>query len=421
MLLASRLNLTKVGKNGLILESTGSCGTKLRMSGAGHCNFTHTGTMQEMVSCYGDHGKSIRKVLYRYSNQDFIQYLADNGIPSISQEDGRVFPESRRSQDICHLLTERTKANGFQILLRSPVTKIQRVEERWQVFLENDNSNDKVTDGTLATSAGEFFYEADHLIIATGGKSYPGTGSNGRMWKTLAQNPGILISETRPSLAPITVTDYPFESLSGLSFPEVELSITAPGRKKHVSRGGLLLTHRNFSGPAALNLCGDAYPGDMLHVNYIPEYSSEQVKNILTECFASHRSTPARVLSEAFGLPKRFCEELLHLYFSGGDERNEKDPFQGISPKKLATLLTDSTYTVEVLPDWNTAMATRGGIALSQIDLSTMEFKDHPNLYAIGETLDVDGLTGGYNLQFAFSSASVCGEELEYRLTSASC
>lgn len=420
LLLASRLNLTKIEKNGLILESTGSCGTKLRMSGAGHCNFTHTGSVKDMVSCYGDHGKSIRKALYRYSNQDFIQYLTEGGIPSLAQEDGRVFPESRRSQDICHLLTEGATANGWQTLLRTPVTRIQRKDGIWQVFSENADSNGKIPNESLIASEREFFYEANHLIIATGGKSYPGTGSNGRMWKMLAQNMDITISEPRPSLAPITVTDYPFESLSGLSFPDAELSITAPGRKKTAIRGSLLLTHRNFSGPAALNLCADAYPGDTLHVSYLPDYSPEQVKDILTKRFASPRSTPARVLSETFGLPKRFCEELLRLHFSGGDGGKGKDPFQGISTKKLAALLTDDTYIVEELPDWNTAMATRGGIALSQINLPTMEFKEHPNLYAIGEVLDVDGRTGGYNLQFAFSSASVCMEELERRLTSAS-
>lgn len=421
LLLASRLNLRKSGKAGLILESTGSCGTKLRMSGAGHCNFTHTGSVKDMVSCYGGQGKSIRKVLYRYSNRDFIQYLADNGIPSVSQDDGRVFPESRRSQDICDLLTQRSEDNGFQICRHSPVTGMDRTNERWQVRLENAKPTGSASDGDFSASEGEFFYEADHLIIATGGKSYPGTGSNGRMWKTLTQDLGIAISEPRPALAPIAVIDYPFESLSGLSFSDAELSITATGRKKAAIRGNLLLTHRNFSGSAALNLCGDAYPGDTLHVNYLPGYSPEQVKDILTERFASPGSTPARILSEAFGLPKRFCEEMLRLHFSSRDGEIAKDPFQGISPKKLAAWLTDDTYTVDRLPDWNTAMATKGGIALSQIHLSTMEFKEHPNLYAIGETLDVDGRTGGYNLQFAFSSASVCGEELERRLTSASC
>ncbi len=417
LILASRLNLRSAGKSGLILEATGSFGTKLRMSGAGHCNFTHVGSIKEMVPCYGANGKSVRKVLYRYNNEAFRDYLAENGIPSFAREDGRVFPQSEQSEDVRHMLMDRAKDNGFRLVSNSPVTKIFREDDVWKIQCRKDNIS---ADNHSVTAS--YDYSTDHLVIATGGKSYPSTGSNGRMWKMLSEELSITIESPRPALAPISVTDYPFAMLSGLSFSDTELSITSIGRKKVSRRGALLLTHRNFSGPAALNLCSEAYPGDTLHINYVPDYSTAQVQKILTKEFNRAKGTPAKIMAECFALPKRFCEEILRQRFGVAPSGNQKDSFQGISPKKLSIILTDDTYSVSELPDWNMAMATRGGITLSQIQLATMEFKEHARLYAIGEALDVDGLTGGYNLQFAFSSASVCGEEILRHLTlSSSC
>ena len=125
-------------------------------------------------------------------------------------------------------------------------------------------------------------------------------------------------------------------------------------------------------------------------------------------------------MASRLSLPRRFCQSI--LLRSLGKPIDAEDVFRGnsnvngLSPKKVAALLCDDTFTVESLPDWNKAMATRGGIALSQLDLRTMELREHPGLFAVGEALDVDGITGGYNLQFAFSSASVCAEALQKKL-----
>ena len=184
--------------------------------------------------------------------------------------------------------------------------------------------------------------------------------------------------------------------------------------------GDLLLTHRDFSGPAALNICGAAEPGDTLHINYVYPRSREEVTGILSEIFSGKKGNPVSTMASRLNLPRRFCQSI--LLRSLGKPIDAENVFRGssnvngLSPKKVAALLCDDTFTVEGLPDWNKAMATRGGIALHQLDLRTMEFREHPGLFAVGEALDVDGITGGYNLQFAFSSASVCAEALQKKL-----
>ena len=299
-------------------------------------------------------------------------------------------------------------------------------------------------------------YETSHLVIATGGKSYPSTGSNGHMWKILEQDLGIRIVSPRPALAPISVADYPYSELAGLSFPNVLLSVTAPGRKIQRSQGDLLLTHHSFSGPAALNMSADAMDGDMLHINYLPDIPAEEVTARITKAFAAGKGSPANVLASLFGLPKRFCEAVIarsigtNRHCDGGAQDDERrtgrriernalfndggtqakgtrdtriaqthrnvNSYDGLSPRRVSSVLTDDIFTVTGEADWNVAMATRGGIDLGELDLKTMEFREHPGLYAIGEALDVDGRTGGYNLQFAYSSAAVCAEALTERI-----
>ncbi len=453
LLLASRVNLTGTDHTGLILEATSRPGSKLRMAGAGHCNFTHAGSVKEMVDCYGSRGREIRRILYRYNNDSFREHMAALGFPSYARDDGRIFPRCENGEQVRQALLTRARKNGFELKTNSAVRKISDTAS---------NSDAHSTWQVICDDAADITYETSHLVIATGGKSYPSTGSNGHMWKVLERDLGIQIMPPRPALVPISVSDYPYGELSGLSFPNVLLSVTAPGRKIIRSRGDLLLTHRNFSGPAALNLSADADEGVMLHINYLPDIPAEEVTAKIKKSFASGKGNPANVLANLFGLPKRFCEMVIirscnegsaqgfraqHANNGKGDGKvctitgknsgvNREDKaarkgrglrmygsstfsgnnsYDGLSPRRVSQILTDDIFTVTGEADWNIAMATRGGIDLSELDLKSMEFRKHPGLYAIGEALDVDGRTGGYNLQFAYSSASVCEEVLTGR------
>lgn len=413
LLAASRLNLGD--RSGLILEATNAPGTKLRMSGAGHCNFTHDGSIKEMVPCYGEQGKKIRKVLYRHNNQSFVGFLESLGIPSHSRDGGRIFPRSESSQEVLTSLLEQVRQNNFAIKKGFRVQSIQSIPDS-----DSDHPTDHLP-GNLWQVACEngATFQTRHLVIATGGKSYPSTGSNGRMWEILARDLGLTIVPPRPALAPISVANYPYRELSGLSFEKAELSITAPGRKIKRMQGGLLLTHRQFSGPAALNISAEAQVSDTLHVSYLPEMSREELTSTLHQILDRVKGNPASEMASRLGLPKRFCQGIL-LRSQGKDLASDSiSSTEGLSPKRIAALLQDDQFQVSAVPDWNKAMATSGGIALSQVNPTTLEFRDYPGLYAAGESLDVLGITGGYNLQFAFSSASAVAENLAERISGA--
>ena len=499
LLLASRTNLAAAGRTGLILEATSLPGTKLRMTGAGHCNFTHAGSVKEMVACYGPHSKAIRRALYRYNNDSFREHMVALGLPSYARNDGRVFPRCEDGEQVRRALLSRARENGFELKTDSAVHSIsgsanalngvesgdisasattdalarntQIADQRSASNLQLDNSGSSEKSGRLGDAgerasnehvtwrvicADSVTYETSHLVIATGGKSYPSTGSNGHMWKILERDLGIRIVPPRPALAPISVADYPYSELAGLSFPNVLLSVTAPGRKIQRSQGDLLLTHHSFSGPAALNLSADTLEGDKLHINYLPDIPAEEVTARITKAFAAGKGSPANVLASLFGLPKRFCEVVIArstgtnghydssaqddghragrcternaLFNDGGSQSKETrdtriaqthrnvNSYDGLSPRRVSSVLADDIFTITGEADWNVAMATRGGIDLGELDLKTMEFREHPGLYAIGEALDVDGRTGGYNLQFAYSSAAVCAEALTERI-----
>lgn len=391
-LLAAAMLQLPDGRSGRILEATGQPGTKLRMSGGGHCNFTHSGPIRDFPACYGDAGRSIRKLLYRHNNENFVRFLANHGVPSVTQADGRVFPESMRADDVLQALLYLAAENHFGLVRSTRVTSIE----------PGDSGNDCI----LRTSSGETF-AAHTVIIATGGKSYPSTGSNGQFWDALHKGTGIRIAAARPALAPIHVEQYPYSDLAGLSFEHALLTVTAPGRKIQSRAGSLLLTHREFSGPAALNLSVIAEPGTTLHVRYIDgKYGdTAAIAASLQPELNRAGADASSIIERDFSLPKRFARKLVQR--------------AGVSPKRLAALLTDDCFTVSGLPDWNRAMVTRGGIDRSEIDFRTMALKSYPGIYAIGEAVDVDGLTGGYNLQFAYSSAAAAAEAVLSKLTGA--
>ena len=475
LLLASRTDLVAAGRTGLILEATSMPGNKLRMTGAGHCNFTHDGSVKEMVDCYGPRGKAIRRILYRYNNDSFRDYMAALDLPSYARADGRVFPRCEDGEQVRQVLLSHARENGFELKINSAVRKVfdsanplcnsgmtqntsnnsfgEKLASVYEPacnpkssegLIESNDSCEVHTKDTGVTDESKLdcgciskswqvicdddagiTYETSHLVIATGGKSYPSTGSNGHMWKILEWDLGIRIVTPRPALTPICVLDYPYSELAGLSFPNILLAVTTPGRKIIRSQGDLLLTHRNFSGPAALNLSADAGEGVVLHINYLPDIPAEEVTAKISKVFASGKGSPANALASLFGLPKRFCEMVIARSIgnhgqsdSGVTRRSEghAQGYDGLSPKRVSQILMDDTFTVTGEADWNVAMATRGGIDLGELALKTMEFREHPGLYAIGEALDVDGRTGGYNLQFAYSSAAVCAEALQSKL-----
>lgn len=388
LMFAAALDLRRLGKRGLLLERTARPGTKLLMSGNGQCNITHAGSIKAFPGCYGEAGARIRSALYRHSNEDLLSFLHQAGIETVSREDDRIFPASLRAAEIRELLLFLAAKNGFALRTETEACAIASAPHKHTVSA--------VTRGSERQT-----FSAKQLILATGGCSYPASGSDGSFFAVLARDLGLNITPLRPALAPITVEEYPFASLSGLSFPQVEVTIRAAnGRNKSRLSGAMLFTHRAFSGPVILDSSYCAEQGDALLLNYLCRERSEVQKRLVQESTRS-KATLANQLASLFHLPKRFAAAIA-------------ERAQG-SPKRAAALLTEDRFLIRGTGDFSTAMVTAGGIALDQVDTKTMRLKGHVGIYAIGEALDVAGRTGGYNLQFAWSSACAAADDLRRR------
>lgn len=369
--------------NGLILEKTPRAGTKLLMSGSGQCNITHAGSIKDFITRYGENGKKIRTCLYRYSNIHLTGFMEKCGVRTITREDGKIFPASMDAGEILDMLLGLSRENGFRIKYDSPVKHISMLSadtpggiqgsDVWQIKTDKDS------------------FLTKKVVIASGGCSYPSTGSDGSLFRVLREDLGLDITKLRPSLSPVLIEDYPYEQLSGISFDPAGITITRGGKVAAKNSDALLLTHRDLSGPAILNISKYVLPEDVLIVNYLYPITYEQAVDELKKDLSGPGRDPASVIAGRYGLPKRFCQLLVSRY--------------GASPKKLAHALTGESFTVKDVAGFGKAMATSGGIDMKEIKTSTMELKKHPGIYAIGEVCDIDGETGGYNLQFAYSSA----------------
>ena len=224
-------------------------------------------------------------------------------------------------------------------------------------------------------------------MIATGGCSYPTTGSDGAMFEVLRRDLGITVSPLSPALVPVIPEEYPYEELAGISLPHVRVSIHRDGQKSVHREGALLFTHGAFSGPCALDISSHAARGSRIALSYIHPMTFD-------DAYAAIRAQGLRTgkaVAAAFALPKRLAALLVQRAAD--------------SPKRLAHLLTEDTFVVKDTEGFKTAMVTKGGAVLSQIHMTTMELKDHPGIYIIGEALDADAISGGYNLQLCWSTA----------------
>ena len=381
LMLAANLYLN--GRSGIILEGSSIVGSKLLMSGGGRCNITHGGSVKDFVRAYGDEGPLLRKCLNRHSNLELCNWLESHGV-ALTEADSRIFPASMKSRDVLDAFLNEAKRNQWQIKTNAKVSGLEQIDMHSN-SPESDKSSlweIKLQDCRPVT--------ARNLVIATGGITYPETGSDGSMFEII-RGLGIKVSELRPALAQIFVKDYPYSELSGISLADVTVTAygsasacTCNGKSARMN-GDLLFTHEGLSGPVILNISKYAECGETIRLCYNKELSD---------------------------LPKRM-QNLL--------KERSKGSSGDIKTTVLASLLDHDDFTVSDID--SRGMVTSGGVTLSEIDLSTMQIKRFVNekahaqctgsVYAIGEAIDADGITGGYNLQLCWSTATTAAESLK--------
>ena len=384
----------------LILEKTSKLGTKLLMSGKGQCNITHGGPVRDFVVHYGDKGKSIRKLLQRHSNVKLCRFMESIGVPLTEREDGKIFPSSLDSRDVLSSLMKYITKGGVEIRKNISITGIKYDEGKNIFYLKILASAAETFEGTFEETLEETL-ACTNLIIATGGCSYPSTGSDGSMFKLLKRDLRLDIVTPKPALTPVYAENYRFGDLSGVSFKDISMNVSSESLNRTFC-GDLLFTHKNLSGPLILNNSRYISPGARLTFNFLAPVSGPEAIARFKRDFPGNGKSPQGYMSDDLGLPRRFAQ-LIAAELNIGE--NKVSQLSGSQIKALAAALTAAPITVSGLAGFKEAMVTKGGISLEELDLSNMKSLKYPGLYFIGEIVDVDGDTGGYNLQFAFSSA----------------
>ncbi len=393
------INSMQNGKKILIMERTTSPGHKLLISGFGRCNITHDGDIQDFLDHYGNHGRFLRPALLGFTNRDLISFFEDRGLGMVQERGGKIFPSTMQARDVLDILTLQCQELGVIIKCGQGVKSVTRRGEGFFVGCEGGSYCSKL------------------LVIATGGCSYPATGSSGDGYR-FAGILGHSISEIGPALTPIFIKEYPFSGLAGLSFSDMKVSLYRHAKiKEH--RGDILFTHYGLSGPGILDLSRYVRTEDVIKLSFVPEDRREALEEWLVQ---SSQSDGGRSLWSVLaslsnfvppGVPlsPRLAKRLLEI--SGIASDLQIAQLTRKMRNRLIGNLTGLPLVVSDVCGFDLAMCTRGGVETAEVDPKTMRSRLVKGLYLVGEVLDVDGDTGGYNLQAAFSTGMLAARSIK--------
>jgi len=405
----------------VLLEKRGRPARKLLLSGSGQCNITHAGEVEDFLPRYGRPaaGRFLKRALYGFTNEDLLDWFRTRGIEFQAEEGGKVFPASRRAADILAVLQAECGRLGIRIETGLRVESVARAEGEGGYLVRATRQTAALDAAAPRPAAGEIQnadparpaaggaeYRASILLLATGGASYPATGSSGDGYE-FARSLGHRVMPPRPALAPVYVRGSALKSLAGLSFRGAGLSIRRGGKRVASFDGDLLITHEGFSGPLVLDASRDIEAGDLLELRFVDGTAEAFRDRLDEELRRSPRSLARTVLAQA-GLPKSMAELFARLAGLAEDARAAE--LTRAAREALCRLAASYPAAVERLGGFDEAMATAGGVDLSEIDPQTMESRIAPGLFFAGELLDVDGDSGGYNLQSAFSTGALAAK-----------
>lgn len=385
----------KNGAEVVLLEKNDRLGKKLLITGKGRCNVTNTAVLQDFVKNIPGNGRFLYSVFSQFFNWDTWSFFEELNVPLKEERGGRVFPVSDKAIDI---------VNAFTDLLRSLAVQIKYNENVSEIKVENNKAVGVIT------TKGEFL-PADSVILATGGASYPGTGSNGDGFK-IAQKVGHHIVDLHPALVPLECEEDWVKDWQGLSLRNVKVKVIVDGKDEREMFGEMLFTHFGVSGPIILSLSRqialDLKAGKAveLSINLKPALTREQLDKRICRDFDKYSR---KQIKNALGdlLPNKMIEDIIDLAVIDGDKFVNQVSRQ--ERERLVDLLQNLRINITKTRPLSEAIVTAGGISTKEINPKTMESKLVSNLYCIGEVVDVDAFTGGYNLQAAFSMGYASG------------
>ncbi len=383
----------KRGNNVTIIEKNDKFGKKLFITGKGRCNLTNASDPENHIANAAGNPYFLYSALYSFTSQNTIDFFENElNVPIKVERGNRAFPKSDKSSDIVRALTSFVKRNGVKILLNTEVSGITA---------ENGCIR-------FVAAKGKKYY-CDSVIIATGGLSYPVTGSTGDGYK-FAKILGHSITKCYPSLVPLKVKEKWVSELMGLSLRNIELKALVNNKEVYSGFGEMLFTHFGISGPLVLS--ASRYLNDKInkkpkiYIDLKPSLSHKELDNRILRDFQKYNN---KDFKNALGdlLPQKLIPVVIKL--SNIDEYKKVNSITKEERANLLNVIKSLELTVVDTTGYNEAVITSGGINVDEIDPSTMESKIVKGLYFAGEVIDCDSFTGGYNLQIAFSTAYLAG------------
>ncbi len=376
----------------VLLDKNEKIGKKLFITGKGRCNITNLCSREDFLKNVVNNSKFLYSSLSSFTPQDTIDFFNNNGLKTMIERGNRVFPASEKSSDVIKTFQKLLKKQNVEIILNSNVKNAYFDGKKYVVCLDKEKML------------------CDALVIATGGKSYPMTGSTGDGYK-IANSFSHLVVEPKPALCPILLQDYNGE-LAGFSLKNVSVSIKLAG-KKYSQFGEMLFTHNGLSGPIILTLSSLVNKFDLhgvtISIDLKPALDEKQLENRLLRDFETSKSkTLKNYLKEL--MPSSLIKTFLEKANLPLDE-----PLCDITKAQRNTIiktLKAINFTVNSLDKIDYAIVTSGGVSVKDVDPKTMESKLNKNLFFVGEVLDVDALTGGFNIQIALATGHACGQHL---------
>lgn len=384
-----------------LLEKMNYVGKKMGITGKGRCNITNACDMSDFIKNTPGNGKFLYGAYERFTNEDLLQLLHDAGLETKVERGGRVFPASDSALDVRNTFMKLMKHYGVDVHLEEPVKKL---------LVDDGVVTGVVTDRET--------YHADAVVIATGGKSYPATGSTGDGY-ILAAQVGHKIIDIRPSLVPIVTEESWVKDLMGISLRNVELSVVAKNKVQAKMFGEMMFTHFGITGPIVLSLSHTV--GKLmrkknigtigLDINLKPALSPETLDKRLQKDFDLY-SKKQLINGMKDLLPSRLIPLIIEL--AGIDPQKPINQISKEERQQIGYMLQHMPLTVKGLRPVEEAIVTAGGISLKEFNPKTMESKLVKGLYGAGEVLDIDAFTGGYNLQAAFSTGYVAAMHITH-------
>ncbi|ALF27116.1 hypothetical protein RN88_00890 [Streptococcus intermedius] len=361
------------GQKTLLLEKNKRLGKKLAGTGGGRCNVTNNGNLDDLMTGIPGNGRFLYSVFSQFDNHDIINFFTENGVKLKVEDHGRVFPATDKSRTIIDVLEKKIAELGGSVITNTEIVSVKKSDERFTV------------------KSSEHAWTCQKLIVTTGGKSYPSTGSTGFGYE-IARHFKHTVTNLEAAESPL-LTDFPHKTLQGISLNDVTLSYG-----KHVVTHDLLFTHFGLSGPAALRMSSFVKGGEVLSLDALPQLSESELTEFLEENREKSLKNALKTL-----LPERLAEFFVQGFPEKVKQLTDKERNQ------LVRSIKDLKIPVTGKMSLAKSFVTKGGVSLKEINPKTLESKLIPGLHFAGEVLDINAHTGGFNITSALCTGWVAG------------